>query len=129
MLSQRSGGSSTVTQVKVSSPEIHYVAMGQGFLFSEASIAACVRGECVGGMPGSKATVGDPTARVGTWEGHVVPGTSFQQAEEARRKYGGMAVGLTHSRGVAGVMPGASPSSLEGVSGKAQRVQVAHATH
>ncbi len=32
---------------------------------------------------------------------------SFQQVEEARRKYGGMAVGLTRSRGVAGVMPGA----------------------
>jgi len=129
MLSQRIGGSSTVTQVKVLSPERYHVASGQGILPLEASIAARVKGECDGGEPGSKATVGDPTARVGTWEGHVVPGTSFQQAEEARRKYGGMAVGLTHSRGVAGVMPGASPSSLEGVSGKAQRVQVAHAIH
>ena len=34
------------------------------------------------------------------------PKGSFQQAEEARRKYGGMAVGPTHSRGVAGVMSG-----------------------
>jgi len=39
---------------------------------------------------------------------HIVPKGSFQQAEEARRKYGGMAVGLTHSRGVVGVMPGES---------------------
>ena len=35
------------------------------------------------------------------------PRRSFQQAEEARRRYGGMAVGLTHNRGVAGVMSGA----------------------
>ena len=40
-----------------------------------------------------------------------------------RRKYGGMAVGLTHSRGVNVVMPIESqePGTLEGVSSKAQR--------
>ena len=36
-----------------------------------------------------------------------LPSGSFQQAEEARRRYGGMAVGPVHSRGVVGVMPGA----------------------
>ena len=51
---------------------------------------------------------GHPTVDIGTWESPVAPKKgSFQQAEEARRKYGGRAVGLTHSRGVAGVMPGA----------------------
>jgi hypothetical protein len=30
---------------------------------------------------------------------------AFTEAEEVRRKYGGMVVGPTHSRGVAGVMP------------------------
>ncbi len=35
------------------------------------------------------------------------PCLSLQQAEEARRRYGGEAVGPFHSTGVAGVMPGA----------------------
>ncbi len=80
-------------------------------------------------MPGSKTMVGDLTVNIGTWESHAAPDRSFQQAEEARRKYGGMAVGLTHSRGVAGVMPGESLSSLEGVSSKTQRDEEAFAVH
>jgi len=35
-----------------------------------------------------------------------LPTGSVQQAEEARRRHGGVAVGLTRSRGVAGVMSG-----------------------
>jgi hypothetical protein len=63
---------------------------------------------------------GNLTVHIGTWESHIVPDRSFQQAEEARRKYGDMAVGLTHSRGVDGVMPIESrePGALEGVSSK-----------
>ena len=59
-------------------------------------------------VPGSKSMVGNRTAQIGTWESHGAPAGSVQQAEEARRTYGGMAVGLTHIRGVAGVTPGAS---------------------
>ena len=46
------------------------------------------------------------------------PLRSFQQAEEARRRYGDMVVGLTHSRGVIGVMPDELiiMGALEGVS-------------
>ena len=46
------------------------------------------------------------------------PERSFQQAGEVRREYGGMVVGLTHSRGVVGVMPDAfiKEGTLEGVS-------------
>jgi len=44
MRSQRDGGLSAITQVKVSSPEITIVAPGQGFHFLEASIATCVKG-------------------------------------------------------------------------------------
>jgi hypothetical protein len=46
------------------------------------------------------------------------PVRSHQRAEEARRRYGDMVVGLTHSRGVIGVMPDESGSrrTLEGVS-------------
>jgi hypothetical protein len=34
------------------------------------------------------------------------PAEAFNEAEEVRRRYGGMAVGPTHIRGVVGVMPG-----------------------
>jgi len=80
-------------------------------------------GEYDSGVPESKTIAGNSTVHIGTWESHIVLDTSFQQAEEARREYGDMAVGLTHSRGVDGVMPIESrePGTLEGVSSKAQR--------
>jgi len=127
MRCQRKGGLSATTQVKVLSPEIVNIALGQGFHVLEASIATCVKGECVGGVPGSESVAGEPTVHIGTWENHIVPNRSFQQAEEARMKYGDMVVGLTHSRGVVGVMPGESLRSLEGVSSKTQRDEVAYA--
>ena len=129
MRSQSEGGLSAITQVKVSSPEITNIALGQGFHFLEASTATRAIGECVSGVPGSKSMAGNLTVHIGTWESHTVPSGSFQQAEEARRKYGGMAVGLTHSRGVDGVMPIESQCSLEGVSGKTQRDEQAYAIH
>jgi hypothetical protein len=129
MRCQRKGGLSATTQVKVSSPEIINIAQGQGFHFLEASTAACVKSECVSGMPGSESVAGNLTVRIGTWEDHITPNRSFQQAEEARRKYGDMVVGLTHSRGVIGVMPGESRriGPLEGVSSGTQRDEVAYA--
>ena len=131
MRSQREGGLSATTQVKVLSPEILLIARGQGFHFLEASIAACVNGECVSGVPGSESVAGKPTVRIGTWESPVVPKRSFQQAEEARRKYGDRAVGLTHSRGIGRVMPVESKETrtLEGVSSKTQRDEYAGAIH
>jgi hypothetical protein len=74
---------------------------------------------------------GNSTVHIGTWENHIVPDRSFQQAEEARRKYGDMVVGLTRSRGVIGVMPGESGwfGTLEGVSSKTQRDEVSYAIH
>jgi hypothetical protein len=131
MRSQREGGLSAITQVKVLSPEIINIAQGQGFHFLEASIAACVKGECAVGVPGSKSVAGNPTVHIGTWENHIAPNGSFQQAEEARRKYGDMVVGLTRSRGVVGVMPGESRGcgTLEGVSSKTQRDEFTGAIH
>ncbi len=87
-----------------------------------ASLHALI-GECDSGVPESQAMAGNSTVHIGTWESHIVPNGSFQQAEEARRKYGDMAVGLTRSRGVDGVMPIESrePGTLEGVSSKMQR--------
>ena len=131
MRSQSEGGLSATTQVKVLSPEIYHIALGQGFHFLEASIAACVNGEYVSGVPGSESVAGKLTVHIGTWENHIVPDRSFQQAEEARRKYGDMVVGLTRSRGVIGVMLGESRmfGVLEGVSSKMQRDEYAAAIH
>ena len=105
-------------------PRNLFVALGQELLHSEASIATHVNGECVSGVPGSKSTAGHSTVHNGTWESHVVLEISFQQAEEARRRYGGMAVGPVHSRGVAGVMPGGANSLLEGAGSMLQRGKV-----
>ena len=128
MWSQSNGRLSTITKVKVLSLEM-FIALGQGFIKSETSIAACVNGKCASNVPGSKSMVGNRIVCTGTWENHIVPKRSFQQAEEARRKYGDMAVGLTHNRGVDGVMPIESPSSLEGVSSRTQRAEDAYAIH
>ena len=100
------------------------IALGQGFLHPEASIAAHDIGECVNDVPGSKSIAGYSTVHDGTWESHAVLKRSLQQAEEARRRYGGMAVGPTHIRGVAEVMFGGACSSLEGVGSMLQRGKV-----
>jgi hypothetical protein len=95
----------------------------------EASSAARDNGECVSDVPGSESMAGHSRIHSGTWESHAVLKRSLQQAEEARRRYGSMAVGLTYSRGVNGVMSIESqePGTLEGVSSRTQRVEVAYA--
>jgi hypothetical protein len=102
-------------------PRNYVFALGQGFVVPEASIAACATGEGASDMPGSEAMVGNRIACTGTWESHIVPKEASNELKRRRRKYGDMAVGLTHSRGVDGVMPIESPCSLEGVSSKTQR--------
>ena len=47
MRSQRKGGLSAIAKVKVFSPVIFNIALGQGFHVLEASTAARVNGECV----------------------------------------------------------------------------------
>jgi hypothetical protein len=115
--------------VKVLSPEIILAALGQGFVYLEASIAASVNGKLAGDVPGSKSVAGKSTVHIGTWESRIIPDRSFQPAEEVRRKYGDTAVGLTHSRGVGGVMPAEfrEPGTLEGVSSRTQRDEEASA--
>jgi len=51
MWSQRDGRLSTITKVKVLSPEM-FIALGEGFSMSETSIAARVSGECASNVPG-----------------------------------------------------------------------------
>ena len=101
----RKGEWSAITQVKVFSPEICLIALGQGFLHLEASIAAHVNGECDSDVPGSKSIAGHSTVHNGTWESHTVPKEASNESKRRRRKYGGMAVGPGHIRGTDGVMP------------------------
>ena len=129
MWSQKDGRLLTVTQVKVLSLEMMVIALGEGLAIPEASIAVCASGEHVSNMPGSKATVSNRIVCVGTWDSHVVPNEAFNKLQKRRRKYGNVAVGLTHSRGVDGVTPIESPSSLEGVSSRMQRDEDAYAVH
>ena len=91
--------------VKVLSPEIFLVALGQGFHFLEASIDMRAKGECISGVSGSKSVAGKRTVYVGTWENRSVPNGSCQGAEKVTKRYGVSVVGLTHSRGVGRVMP------------------------
>jgi hypothetical protein len=59
------------------------------------------------------------------------PKEASNEPKRQRRKYGDMALGLTHSRGVNGVMAIESqePGTLEAVSSRAQRIEVAYAIH
>ena len=122
---------SATTQVKVLSPEITLIALGQGFHFLETNIRAHVNGECVSNVPGSKSVAGKRTVYIGTWENRSVPTGSFQEAGEATRKYDVSVVGLTHSRGTGRVIPVESGSygTLEGVSSLTQRDEDCHAIH
>jgi len=108
------GVMSATTQVKVLSPEIVLIALGQGFHFSEASIGMHAIGERISDVPGSESVAGKRTVCIGTWENRSVPNGSCQGAEEVTKQYGVSVVGLTHSRGVAGVMPGGAKAHSKG---------------
>ena len=130
MRSHGKGRMSATTKVKVLSPEILHIALGQGFHFLEANISALARGESVFDVSGSESVAGRRTVHIGTWENRSVPTGSFRGAEEATRKYGVLVVGLTHSRGVGRVMPVESRDEiLEGVSSSTQRDEVCYAIH
>ncbi|MCP4256123.1 MAG: hypothetical protein GY774_01190 [Planctomycetes bacterium] len=95
----RKGEWSAVTKVKVLSPEICLIASGQGFLHLEASSAARDNGECVSDVPGSESMAGHSKIHIGTWDSHIVLNSeASNELKRQRRKYGDMAVGLTHIR-------------------------------
>ena len=122
---------SATTQVKVLSPVIIHVALGQGFHFLEANIGTRAIGECVSGVPGSESVADIRTVHSGTWENRNVPKEASREAEEATREYVVAVVGPTRSRGVGRVIPVASPrmGALEGVGGLVQRDWSRHAIH
>ena len=131
MRSPGKGSMSATTQVKVLSPVIFHVALGQGFHFLEANTGTRVIGECVSGVPGSESVAGIRTVYSGTWENRNVPDEASKEAEEATREYVIAVVGPTRSRGVGRVTPVASPGAgaLEGVGGLVQRDWSRHAIH
>ena len=120
MQSSRKGEWPAITKVKVFSPEICLIALGQGLLHSEASIAAHDNGECVSGVPGSQTIAGHSTVHSGTRDSHTVPKEASNESKRRRREYGGMAVGPGHIRVTDGVMPIQSRESgtLEGPGSK-----------
>jgi len=82
------------------------------------------------GVPGSRTAAGHLTDRVGTREIRIA--CMPQQAEKARTGHGDTEVGPTHSRGVAGVMPGGGPVSrvpLEGVGRRLNGAKAVEAVH
>ena len=58
MRSHRKGSLSAATQVKVLSPEIILIALGQGFHFLETNISTLVISERVTDVPESKSVAG-----------------------------------------------------------------------
>jgi len=131
MRSPGKGSMSATTQVKVLSPVILHVAMGQGFHFLEAKIGACAMGERVSDVPGSESVAGVRTVYSGTWENRSVAERASREAEEATREHVAAVVGPTRSRGVNRVIPVASRriGTLEGVGGLVQRDWSCHAIH
>jgi hypothetical protein len=116
MWSQRDGRLSTITKVKVLSLEMLEIELGESVNSLEARIAACANGEYVSNVPGSESMVGNRIVCIGTWESHIASQlNAFVKLKKQRQMYCNMAFGLTHSRGVDGVMPIESLSSLEGV--------------
>ena len=130
MRSHIDSGWSAATQVKVVSPEIFIVAMGQELLCSEASIVTGAKRQVCYGVPGSQAAAGHPTDCIGTWDSRIA--CMLQQTEEARRGHGNTAAGLVHSRGVVGVMPGGGPrmrETIEGAGSQSSRAEEVRAIH
>ena len=131
MRSRGKGRLSATMQVKVLSPEIILIPLGQGFHFLETNIRLHAKGECISDVAGSKSVAGKRTVYIGTWENRSVPKGSFQEAEEVTREYGVSVVGPIHSRGVGGVMPVGSGNKrpLEGIGSLMQRDEVCNAIH
>jgi hypothetical protein len=75
----RKGEWSAITQVKVVSPEICLIVLGQELLHSEASIAAHNNGECVSGVPGSQTIAGQSTVHSGTRESGAADKAAIQR--------------------------------------------------
>ena len=130
MWSQKDGRLSTIMKMKVLASKcwkLHWVRVFKG---PKPALLRAFYGECVSNMPGSKSMVGNRIVYIGTWESHIASrSNALAKLKKQRQMHSDMAVGLTHSRGVDGVMPIESPRSLEGVSSQTQRDEEAYAIH
>ena len=110
-------------------PRNYLLALGQGLCTLEATNAAydrvSIQYRAGIGVRGRSSNGSYRNLR----EPYRSQSVSFQQAEETRRRCGGMVVGLTHSRGVVRVMPDEPGKSraLEGISSNTQRDEEASA--
>ena len=97
--------------VKVLSPEIYPCCNGPRVSFPGSQQHGTRFGERVG--PGRGLSPWQVNQRFASELGRAVslPTEASNEAEEARTRYGGMAVGPTRSRGVVGVMPDADTGS------------------
>ena len=120
---------SAITKVKVLSPEIEFIAQGQRVCNLEVSIAAGAIGESVAACRGLRPwqVIELSTSELG--RAMPFPKEASNKLKRQRWRYGGMAVGPAHSRGVAGVMPGAGVDPLEGAGSRTQRDEEAQAVH
>ena len=105
MRSPGKGVLSATTQVKVLSPEINPCCIGPRVSFPGSQYRHARKGECIFDVPGSESVAGKRTVGVGTWENRNVSNRSCRGVEKATKRYDVSVVGLTHNRGVAGVMP------------------------
>ena len=121
---------SAVTQVKVLSPEIFHVGLGQGVHILEINSGTHATGESVFTNPGSESTAGKQTVHIGTWENRNIPVESFEETEEVTRRNVVAVVGSVHSRGVGIVMDAEiEKESLEGTDNLMQRDWECYAIH
>lgn len=75
MRSHDDGSLSAATQVKVSSPVITLITLGQGFHFLETSTEICDKGDVYFSVSGSKSAAGKRIDFIGTWENQIVLGS------------------------------------------------------
>ena len=115
--------------MKVLSPEIFLIALGQGFHDLEASIGMHAKGECISACRGLSPWRANELTILELGRTEAFRTEAAKEAEEVTKQYGASVVGLTHSRGVAGVMPGGTWGSLEGAGSITQRVEAAFALH
>jgi len=75
MRSHEDGSLSAATQVKVSSPVITLITLGQGFHVLETSTEICDNGDVYFSVSGSKSVAGKRIDFIGTWENQIVLGS------------------------------------------------------
>jgi len=123
------GVMSATTQVKVLSPEIPLVAMGQGFHILEASIGASAKGEFTPASRGLSPWRANEQTILELGRAAML---RKESAKKPRRRCGGdgmAAVGPIHIRGVMRAMPHEDANPLEGIGSLTLGREIVNAIH